>query len=305
MSGKKEHRLQHVNTTQKTITTANSSIEKHPGIENVAANQPLDQLQTVNYETHIVPTAPAEMRQHALPHTMHQLIPTSVPANTPQVDFYPAQMEGVVFQPRSNPQGPPHHPERLPQQPAFQQAPFPAQRQRVSSMQSQYEWHDSGKDQWPQHAYRNRNTGVISQPINRNGVQPGGHRNFRGNRRGSYSHRNATAPIPQQPVDSVLPHQRRGPGPPENIPWRTNNSTSRQRACPNASSIGGVEEYIPCTCEQCDARNRSVLVKVRCAPDAPAMDVRSRLRYGLGDRYGAVEAVFPIACREGQSFLVR
>ena len=67
----------------------------------------------------------------------------------------------------------------------------------------------------------------------------------------------------------------------------------------------GTFMYKPCACTQCNQRNRSVWVVINEKPDTPVPEVQTRLKYGLGARFGDVEGVFPIQCHDGIAFIVR
>ncbi|UNI24032.1 hypothetical protein JDV02_009812 [Purpureocillium takamizusanense] len=83
------------------------------------------------------------------------------------------------------------------------------------------------------------------------------------------------------------------------------NEAHAQAGCRNENAGGGRFSYKPCSCYKCNVNNRSVMVRVDERPDTPIMEVQSRIKYGLGERFGEVDAVFPTELQDGIGFLVR
>ncbi|KAJ6443859.1 hypothetical protein O9K51_02248 [Purpureocillium lavendulum] len=83
------------------------------------------------------------------------------------------------------------------------------------------------------------------------------------------------------------------------------NEAHAQGGCRNEHLVGGRFIYRPCSCVKCNINNRSVMVRVDEQPDTPIMDVQTKVRYGLWNRFGEVETVLPTELQDGISFLVR
>ena len=67
------------------------------------------------------------------------------------------------------------------------------------------------------------------------------------------------------------------------------------------------DNYQPCGCPRCEARNRTVCVKVH-GPSGSSyhtFDIQACLKKGIGARYGEVETAIPIGNRERTMYLVR
>ena len=72
-------------------------------------------------------------------------------------------------------------------------------------------------------------------------------------------------------------------------------------ACPN--QVGG--PYTHCDCRHCKAKNRSVWVRVKDAPQEPQMEIQTRLKFGFESRFGRVEDVYPASSAHDRAFIVR
>lgn len=140
----------------------------------------------------------------------------------------------------------------------------------------------------------------------RGGYRNAGYRNSKSNRRASYSQGNGGAP--QQKTNTSS--SQFGPDGVKPTGWRrTDNDPQRHssgthqvgRHCPNSGPHHGLD-YVPCDCYQCGERNRSVHVGVDGYSEAPSIDIQARLKFGLGDRFGKVEQVYPTY---GRSFMVK
>lgn len=138
----------------------------------------------------------------------------------------------------------------------------------------------------------------------KNGNWQGGRGGKGKGRHGSYGgHLNDPNFMPQ-PGDKH-PYYQNGPW---KGPWRyqagPQNEAHANTECRNNNATGSFM-YRPCACLLCSQRNRSVWVVVNERPDTPVTDVQSRLKYGLGGRFGDVDGVFPIQCHDGVAFIVR
>ncbi|RSM17635.1 hypothetical protein CDV31_003560 [Fusarium ambrosium] len=176
---------------------------------------------------------------------------------------------------------------------------FVAHGGRGSSISSRFE---QNENQWP-HQHRPENFNNVPLTPNRGGFYRGGARRG-GNHRGSNNQRNVTAPAVQHQVDHGFNQKRRDGMPWNNNQWRRQGSNSNQSFCPNAESGIGAE-YVPCSCQLCNARNRSIHVKVDVGQDRPGLDLVMRIKLGLGARYGIVEEVFAIPAKDPGHFIAR
>ncbi|KAJ4230790.1 hypothetical protein NW759_002782 [Fusarium solani] len=170
---------------------------------------------------------------------------------------------------------------------------------RGNSISSRFEQNES---QWS-HQHRPENFNNVPLTPNRGGYYRGGPRRG-GSRRGSNNQRNVTAPAVQHQVDHGSNHKRRDGAPWNNPQWRRQGSNMTQSFCRNVDSPLGAE-YVPCSCELCNARNRSVHIKVEVAQDRVGLDLVMRIKLGLGARYGIVEEVFAIPSKDPGHFLAR
>jgi hypothetical protein len=77
----------------------------------------------------------------------------------------------------------------------------------------------------------------------------------------------------------------------QNTKSALNQESNGQSHCANGH--GDHYMYIPCDCQPCNDRNRSVWVKVLSAPsETTSGDLRARVKHGLQERFGSVEEVF-------------
>ncbi|KAF5024942.1 hypothetical protein F66182_2984 [Fusarium sp. NRRL 66182] len=157
-------------------------------------------------------------------------------------------------------------------------------------------------ERWPhQHLHDNFND-PTSAP-NRGGYHRGGLR--RGtNRRGSHNQRNATTPMVQQPNPDFV-NKRRDGAPWKDQQWRRSGSDFIQVTCQNVQNGLTINDYVPCSCQMCDARNRSVHVAAKCSENTTTVDIQTRIKHGLAERYGHVEDVYPLQSKEPGRFLAR
>lgn len=176
---------------------------------------------------------------------------------------------------------------------------FAAHGGRGNSISSRFE---QNENQWS-HQHRPENFNTVPLTPNRGGYCRGGPRRG-GNRRGSNNQRNVTAPAVQHQIDHGFNYKRRDGTPWNNQQWRRQGSNSTQAVCRNAEGPYGAE-YVPCPCDMCNARNRSVHVKVEVGQERAGLDLVMRIKVGLGSRYGFVEDVFPIPSKDPGHFLTR
>jgi len=47
------------------------------------------------------------------------------------------------------------------------------------------------------------------------------------------------------------------------------------------------------------------MVRVDESPETPVMEVQAKIKHGLGERFGDVDAVFPTELQDGVGFIVR
>jgi len=83
------------------------------------------------------------------------------------------------------------------------------------------------------------------------------------------------------------------------------NEAHAQGRCRNEHHNGGKFSYKPCSCFKCNVNNRSVMVRVDESPETPVMEVQAKIKHGLGERFGDVDAVFPTELQDGVGFIVR
>ncbi|KAJ3524268.1 hypothetical protein NM208_g12124 [Fusarium decemcellulare] len=177
---------------------------------------------------------------------------------------------------------------------------FTGSRGRDNSTSSRFDRFESNEGQWP-HQYRAENFHPLPSTPNRGGYQRGGLR--RGNRRASINQRNVTAPAVQHQPDLAFANKKRDGGPWNNPTWRRQGSNLTPVTCQNVQSALGINEYVPCTCEMCNRRNRSVHVKVEGHRNDPTVDLQTRIKFGLSDRYGFVDDVYPVASKDPGNFI--
>lgn len=93
-----------------------------------------------------------------------------------------------------------------------------------------------------------------------------------------------------------------------NKPWRRGAQQDGVRQsswCRNPVGPNYVE-YIPCICNSCNERNRSIWVRV--APESPLMskiEIQTLLKFGICSRFGQVEDAFQVPSHKKDTFIVR
>lgn len=92
-----------------------------------------------------------------------------------------------------------------------------------------------------------------------------------------------------------------------NKSWRRSAQPERTRQGSWCLNPGGPNsgEYTPCACSGCNERNRSIWVKVYHDAFAPNIDVQTTLKFGIGNRFGKVEEVYPAPSQNKDAFIVR
>ncbi|KAF4343843.1 hypothetical protein FBEOM_2204 [Fusarium beomiforme] len=184
-------------------------------------------------------------------------------------------------------------PQHVPQPSLPQRGPVP-NRGRNASNSSRKDRFDSNDVRWSHQNYEISNGG--STGFSRGGFQRGGGR--KGNR-GGHNRRNATAPVSQSHAGFDFGQKKRD-GIPWKEPWRKGPSE-----CKNVQNGLTIKEYVPCSCSMCEARNRSVYIIVGGHEGIDITDMLARLKYGLSERYGYVEEVYPIASKEPGRYIAR
>lgn len=139
----------------------------------------------------------------------------------------------------------------------------------------------------------------------------GGYRNGnrpplkQGHRRGSQGQKSG-GQFPVQNMDLNFNHA-------DNSSWklsrRSNNIPQLEmprgsNTCRNRTAPGMFEEG-PCNCSACNERNRSIWVRVQAEESYDVLDTQSRLKFGLGERFGSVQDVFPAQSKSRDAFIVR
>lgn len=79
---------------------------------------------------------------------------------------------------------------------------------------------------------------------------------------------------------------------------------SSSETCPNHDFIGGVG-YTLCPCVTCNRNNRSVFVRANDFRSEHFTDLRTRIKFGMQDRFGPVEEVFQSPTTLITAFIVR
>jgi hypothetical protein len=87
--------------------------------------------------------------------------------------------------------------------------------------------------------------------------------------------------------------------------WRREGSDPVQVTCQNVQDGYTIKDYVPCSCQMCEARNRSVYVAAEAYHDISIVDMQSRIKFGLSERYGLVEEVYTLPSKEPGRFVVR
>lgn len=125
-----------------------------------------------------------------------------------------------------------------------------------------------------------------------------------GQRRGSFAQKTHGWNSGQQAHSDHHPTSRE---PYLNKSWRRSAQPERTRQASWCLNPGGPNsgEYTPCTCSGCNERNRSIWVKVYHDAFAPSIDVQTTLKFGIGNRFGKVEEVYPAPSQNKDAFIVR
>ncbi|KAF5645738.1 uncharacterized protein FTJAE_2434 [Fusarium tjaetaba] len=167
-------------------------------------------------------------------------------------------------------------------------------RGRNTSNTSRNDRFDSNDGRWSHQSHENNNGG--NSGSSRGGFYCGGNRK---SRRGGHNQRNATAPV-AQPHTGLDFNQKRREGAPWKDSWRRDTVT-----CQNVQDGFTIKDYVPCSCPICDSRDRSVHIIVQGCQGITVPDILARLKFGLAERYGHVDEVFPIASKEPGRFIAR
>ncbi|CAG1988013.1 unnamed protein product [Fusarium graminearum] len=176
---------------------------------------------------------------------------------------------------------------------------FLPNRGRNPSNSSRLDRSDSNDNRWYQN---NENLNNTNSGFNRGGYQRGGRKGT--GRRGGHNQRNATAPITQPYTGSDSVQKTRDRGSWKNK-WCREGSDPIQVTCQNVQDGHEIREYVPCSCQMCEARNRSVHVAAKSHHEIPSLDMQSRIKSGLSERFGLVDEVYPLPSKEPGRFIVR
>ncbi|KAH7176614.1 hypothetical protein EDB81DRAFT_44380 [Dactylonectria macrodidyma] len=157
---------------------------------------------------------------------------------------------------------------------------------------------------------RNENFNTVPPIADRGAGHRNGTRTTRGNRRGGYNQRNVTIQVTQQHQSDQRPTHNKRDGTPYSVNTYRRQSVGHQPPnsfpCRNSNSGPTGIEYIHCTCDDCNQRNCSVHVTVKGAtPNQQLMDLQTRIKFGLGERFGKVVDVFPVPSKEFAMFVAR
>ncbi|KAH8677127.1 hypothetical protein BGZ61DRAFT_591126 [Ilyonectria robusta] len=164
---------------------------------------------------------------------------------------------------------------------------------------------------WPNnHGYsRNEDFNAVPPTPNRSVSHRNGSRSVRGNRRGGYNQRNVTIHNTQPSQGDQRPAHNKRDGTPYAVnTWRRQSvgHQAKPPTCRNSRSPHGSMEYVHCTCEDCNQRNCTVHVAVQGNIVNPqVLDIQTRIKFGLGERFGIVVDVFPLASKDPTNFLAR
>ncbi|KAG5795095.1 hypothetical protein H9Q69_005844 [Fusarium xylarioides] len=167
-------------------------------------------------------------------------------------------------------------------------------RGRNTSNSSRNDRFDSNDGRWSHQNHENNNGGNAG--LSRGGFHRGGNRK---SRRGGHNQRNATAPV-AQPHTGSDSNQKRREGAPWKDSWRRDEAT-----CQNVQDGFTIKDYVPCSCPICDSRDRSVHIIVQGCQGITGPEILARLKFGLAERYGHVDGVFPVASKEPGHFIAR
>ncbi|KAK2597318.1 hypothetical protein QQS21_006092 [Conoideocrella luteorostrata] len=91
-------------------------------------------------------------------------------------------------------------------------------------------------------------------------------------------------------------------------PWRRDGLSNHHgflygsQYCNNKQTLP--YEYNECGCGECANRNRSIWVRVK-TDETDSKDLQTRLKFGLGARFGDVEEVYPVPHKYGNAFIMR
>ncbi|KAM0356147.1 hypothetical protein ACHAPU_000542 [Fusarium lateritium] len=185
------------------------------------------------------------------------------------------------------------------QQPPMSQKGLTPNRGRINSNASRLDRFEPNDNRWPQQNQENfsgANPGFCRGSYQRGAARRG--------RRGGHNPRNATAPVMQPHVGSDIVHRKRD-GTPWRDQWRRGGSNLIQVTCENVQNGLTINDYVPCSCQMCEARNRSVYITAEACQDIPQADMLSRIKFGLSERYGFVEEVYPLPSKEPGRFIAR
>ncbi|KAF5707502.1 hypothetical protein FMUND_11069 [Fusarium mundagurra] len=220
----------------------------------------------------------------------------------PVTTFYPSGTFGPAIQ--GNHSLPPQ--QNIPMQNGFDHGFPPVQqlqqpqrgsltsRGRNTSNSSRNDRFDSNDGRWSHQNHENNNGGNAGS--SRGGFHRGGNRK---SRRGGHNQRNATAPVAHPHTGPDFNQKRR-----EGAPWK--DSWRRDAVeCQNVQDGLTIKDYVPCSCPICDSRDRSVHIIVQGYQGITGPDMLARLKFGLAERYGHVDEVFPIASKEPGRFIAR
>ncbi|KAF5619332.1 hypothetical protein F52700_11845 [Fusarium sp. NRRL 52700] len=165
---------------------------------------------------------------------------------------------------------------------------------RNTSNSSRNDRFDSNDGRWSNQSHENNNGGNAG--LSRGGFHRGAGRK---SRRGGHNQRNATAPV-TQPHTGPDFNQKKREGAPWKDSWRRDPVT-----CQNVQDGLTIKDYVPCSCPICDSRDRSIYIIVQGYQGITGPDILARLKFGLAERYGHVDEVFPIASKEPGRFIAR
>lgn len=186
------------------------------------------------------------------------------------------------------------------QQPPVLQKGFAPYRSRNATNSSRLERFEANDNRWPYHPPENfTNTNPV---LSRGGYQRGGRKSA--GRRGGYNQRNATAPVTQLHYGSDFAQKQRDGGSWRNK-GRREGSDPVQVVCQNVQDDYTIKDYVHCSCQMCEARNRSMHVVAEAQQDISVAEMQSRIKSGLSEIYGFVDGVFPLASKEPGRFMVR
>ncbi|GKT99852.1 hypothetical protein FLAG1_01885 [Fusarium langsethiae] len=185
------------------------------------------------------------------------------------------------------------------QQPFLHSKSFLPNRGRNPSNSSRLDRPEPNDNRWYQN---NENLNKVNSGFNRGGYQRGGRKGT--GRRGGHNQRNATAPVTQPYIGSDSIQKVRDGGPWKNK-WRREGTDPIQVTCKNVQDGFAIRDYVPCSCQMCEARNRSVHVAVEAHHEISSIDMQSRIKFGLSERHGLVDEVYPLPSKEPGRFIVR